>query len=435
MTYPIILTADNQTFTLPARAAMLGPAVFEIAPLLKCQPQRFTYDPGFAATAACASRITYIDGDQGILLYRGYPIEQLAEKTDYLTVCYLLLKGELPTDKEKHSFIEALAVQRVLNNTLKDTLRGFSTDAHPMAMMISLMGALAAYHYEDFDVRDPEHRNKVVLRLIALMPVLAAQCYHYTQGTDLKYPENWSGFLNKPPEDQDAYASDFLQMMFGMCPDPAAVRALSRIFILHADHEQNASTSTVRLAGSTGANPYACISAGLAALWGAAHGGANEACLKMLIEIGSPDNISKYLARAKDRNDPFRLMGFGHRLYKTCDPRASVMRQSCHEVLAALGRKEEPLFKLALQLEQVALEDQYFISRKLYPNVDFYSGIILNALGVPTRMFTVMFALARTVGWIAHWLEMIHDPESRLGRPRQLYLGSVKRDYPTETSV
>jgi len=417
------LTLPNQdeSVEFPIFNGTVGPSVFDVTQLAKLGV--YTYDPGFMSTAACASKITYIDGDKGILLHRGYPIEQLAEMSDFLEVCYLLLYSELPAKAKKDIFIKEIDTHTMVHEQLRNFFNGFRRDAHPMAIMVGVVGALSAFYHESLDIKNPQHRNIAALRLIAKMPTLAAMCYKYSIGQPFMYPQNDLG-----------YTENFLHMMFGTpCantkPNPVLARALDRIFILHADHEQNASTSTVRLAGSTGANPYACISAGIAALWGPAHGGANEACLNMLREIGTVDRIDGYIKRAKDPNDSFRLMGFGHRVYKNYDPRATVMRQTCHEVLKEVGAQDAPLFKIALALEKIALEDEYFISRKLYPNVDFYSGITLSALGIPTNMFTVIFALARTVGWLAQWEEMISDPNQRIGRPRQLYIGPAQRNF------
>jgi len=383
---------------------------------------RFTFDPGFMSTASCESKITYIDGDKGILLHRGYPIEQLAEKADYLETCYLLLNGELPTAEEKAKFISTVKNHTMVHEQLKSFLNGFRRDAHPMAIMCGVVGALSAFYHDSLDINDPHHREISAVRLVAKMPTLAAMVYKYSMGQPMMYPRN---DLN--------YAENFLHMMFNTpCEvkpiSPVLAKAMDRIFILHADHEQNASTSTVRLAGSTGANPFACIAAGIAALWGPAHGGANEAVLTMLDEIGDVSNIETFLAKAKDKNDPFKLMGFGHRVYKNFDPRAKVMKQTCDEVLSELGIND-PQLELAMKLEEIALNDSYFAERNLYPNVDFYSGIILKAIGIPTSMFTVIFALARTVGWISHWKEMIAMGQ-KIGRPRQLYTGHPQRDLP-----
>ncbi len=381
----------------------------------------FTFDQGFLSTASCESKITYIDGDEGVLLYRGYPIEQLAEKKDFLDVSYLLLNGELPNSGEKKQFVDLINNHTMVHTQMYRFLDGFRRDAHPMAIMVGIVGALSAFYHDTMDLNNAEDRFISAIRLIAKMPTLAAMSYKYSIGLPYMYPQN-----------RMSYAENFLYMMFGVpseeiIPDPVLVRAMDTIFILHADHEQNASTSTVRLAGSTGANPFACISAGIGALWGPAHGGANEACLNMLKEIGDISRIQEFIKRAKDKNDPFRLMGFGHRVYKSYDPRAKVMRKTCYDVLEAVGAKDEPLFKLAMELERIALEDDYFIEKKLYPNVDFYSGLTLSALGIPTNMFTVIFALARTVGWMSHWMEMVAS-KSRIGRPRQLYTGEKTRD-------
>ena len=414
------LIIDNKTIDLDVLSGTLGPDVIDVSPLVK--DDYFSYDPGFVATAACESKITYIDGDKGILLYRGFPIEQLASQSNFLEVCYLLLNGELPNETTYQEFCKALTHHSMVHEQMRHFFNGFRRDAHPMAIMVGVVGALSAFYHDTLDIKNPEHREESALRLIAKMPTIAAMCYKYSIGQPFM-----------PPQNRLSYAENFLHMMFGTpceetTPNPVLAHALDRIFILHADHEQNASTSTVRLAGSTGANPFACISAGIGALWGPAHGGANEAALNMLHEIGSVANIGKYIARAKDPNDNFRLMGFGHRVYKNYDPRAKVMRETCHAVLEELGAKNNPLFKLAMELEKIALEDDYFIEKKLYPNVDFYSGITLSAIGIPTNMFTVIFALARTVGWVAQWSEMISNPY-RLARPRQLYTGPTTRDY------
>lgn len=398
----------------------LGPEVVEVSNLVK--HGYFTYDPGFLSTASCESKITFIDGEKGILLYRGYPIDQLAVHSNFVEVCYLLLKGELPDKIQYTDFGKAINRHTLIHEQIRNFFNGFRRDAHPMAVMVGVVGALSAFYHDTLDIKNPEHRAISALRLIAKMPTIAAMCYKYSIGQPFM-----------PPQNHMSYTENFLYMMFGtpceeIVPDPVLVRALDRIFILHADHEQNASTSTVRLAGSTGANPFACISAGIAALWGPAHGGANEAALNMLHEIGSVDQIPKYIARAKDPNDSFRLMGFGHRVYKNYDPRAKVMRETCYEVLEAVGAHDDPFFKIAMELERIALSDPYFIEKKLYPNVDFYSGITLRAIGIPTNMFTVIFALARTIGWTAHWNEMISSPY-KLGRPRQLYTGPTERDF------
>lgn len=406
---------------LPILTGTLGPEVIDIKDVAK--QGYFTFDPGFISTASCESKITYIDGDLGVLLYRGYPIEQLAEKSDFPEVAYLLLNGELPTSKNKQDFVATINKHTLVHQQIINFFNGFRRDAHPMAIMVGVVGALSAFYHDSLDINNPEHRETAAFRLIAKMPTIAAMCYKYSVGLPFIFPQNSMG-----------YAENFLHMMFATpaeetTPNPVLAKAMDKIFILHADHEQNASTSTVRLAGSTGANPFACMAAGIAALWGPAHGGANEACLNMLKEIGDVSQIGKYIAKAKDKNDSFRLMGFGHRVYKNYDPRATVMRDTCHEVLNELGLHDSPLFKLAMELEKIALEDDYFVSRKLYPNVDYYSGITLSALGIPTNMFTVIFALARTVGWVSHWNEMISSPDYKIGRPRQLYTGSPKRDY------
>ena len=414
------LTLEGQTpFQCPIYQPTLGNPVIDIGKL--AEHEYFTFDPGFMSTAACESKITYIDGDKGVLLYRGYPIEQLAKKKSFLDVCYLLLNSELPTESEQTDFNKLINKHTMVHHQMYQFLNGFRRDAHPMAILVGIVGALSAFYHESMDLTNQQDRYMSAIRLIAKMPTLAAMSYKYSIGQPYMYP------LNKM-----SYAENFLHMMYGVpsdtiVPNPTLVKAMDTIFILHADHEQNASTSTVRLAGSTGANPFACISAGIGALWGPAHGGANEACLNMLKEIGDVSKIDHYIKRAKDKNDPFRLMGFGHRVYKSYDPRAKVMRETCYEVLNAVGAKDEPLFKLAMELERIALEDDYFIEKKLYPNVDFYSGLTLNAIGIPTNMFTVIFALARTVGWISHWLEMMSGPY-KLGRPRQYYTGEKQRD-------
>ena len=407
---------------MPVKSGTIGPDVIDIGKLYNATGC-FTFDPGFLSTAACESKITYIDGDEGILLHRGYPIEQLADHGDFLETCYLLLHGELPTPAEKASFDYTVTRHTMVHDQMSRFFQGFRRDAHPMAVMVGAVGALAAFYHDSTDINDPKQRMIASHRMIAKMPTLAAMAYKYNIGQPFVYPKN----------DLD-YASNFLRMCFAVpCEEykvnPVLARALDRIFILHADHEQNASTSTVRLAGSTGANPFACIAAGIAALWGPAHGGANEICLRMLMEIGSVDRIPEFIARAKDKNDPFRLMGFGHRVYKNFDPRAKIMHKTCHEVLAELGIKDDPLLDVAMELERIALSDPYFIERKLYPNVDFYSGITLKAMGFPTTMFTALFAVARTVGGIAQWTEMIGDPNQKIGRPRQLYTGEPRRDY------
>ena len=383
----------------------------------------FTYDPGFMATAACESKITYIDGDAGVLQYRGYPIEQLAEKSDFLETAYLLVNGELPNKTQLDDWKYRITHHTMVHDQMSRFFSGFRRDAHPMAIMIGVVGALSAFYHDSLDITNPTHREISAIRLIAKVPTLAAMSYKYSIGQPFVYPRN-----------DLSYSANFLRMMFAVpaedyVPDPILVRAIDRILILHADHEQNASTSTVRLAGSSGANPFACIAAGIASLWGPAHGGANEACLNMLMEIGDVKRIPEYVARAKDKNDSFRLMGFGHRVYKNFDPRATIMRQTAHEVLHHLGADNDPLLQVAMELERVALQDPYFIEKKLYPNVDFYSGIIMKAMGIPMNMFTVMFALARTTGWVAQWKEMIAEPSQKIGRPRQLYTGHTKRDY------
>ncbi|WP_081910500.1 citrate synthase [Thermopetrobacter sp. TC1] len=416
------LTIGENTYDLPIRKATMGPDVIDIQNLYR-RSGYFTFDPGYTSTASCESQITFIDGEKGILLYRGYPIEQLAEYGDYLETCYLLLYGDLPTQAERQRFDNEITRHTMVHEQMRTFFQGFRRDAHPMAIMVAVVGALSAFYHDSTDINDPQQREVATRRMIAKIPTLAAMAYKYSLGQPFVYPRN----------DLD-YASNFLHMCFSVPAEeykvnPVLARAMDRIFILHADHEQNASTSTVRLAGSSGANPFACIAAGIASLWGPAHGGANEAALNMLEEIGTPENIPKYIARAKDKNDPFRLMGFGHRVYKNYDPRARIMQRTAQEVLAEVGDPNDPLLEVARQLEQVALNDEYFIERKLYPNIDFYSGITLRALGFPTSMFTVLFALARTVGWIAHWREMIADPKRKIGRPRQLYTGPVMRDY------
>ncbi|MFT5575847.1 MAG: citrate synthase [Bermanella sp.] len=414
------LTIDGKTIDLNVYSGTIGPDVIEVSALTG--EGYFTYDPGFVSTAACESKITYIDGGKGVLLHRGYPIEQLAEKSDYLETCYLLLFGELPSKAEKEAFTTNVRMHTMVNDQMSTFFKGFRRDAHPMAIMCGVVGALSAFYHDSLDISDERHREISAIRLIAKMPTLAAMTYKYTIGQPFMYPRN-----------DLSYSANFMHMMFGNpCEDykvnPVLAKAMDKIFLLHADHEQNASTSTVRLAGSTGANPFACISAGIAALWGPSHGGANEAVLQMLNEIGDESRIEEFVAKAKDKEDPFRLMGFGHRVYKNFDPRAKVMKQAADEVLKELGLENDPLLKIAKRLEQIALEDPYFIERKLYPNVDFYSGIILKALGIPTSMFTVIFALGRTPGWIAHWNEM-HQDNSRIGRPRQLYTGPAQRDF------
>ncbi len=416
---------DNNTgrqLELPLRRGTNGPAVVDIGHLYH-ELGYFTYDPGFTSTASCRSSITFIDGEQGILLYRGYPIEQLAEKSSFLEVTYLLLNGELPNPQQLDVFTATIRHHTMINKSLERFYDGFYHDAHPMAIMMGVVGSLSAFYHDATDIRNPQHRELAAHRMIAKMPTIAAASYKHSIGESYVYPDN-----------NLSYCGNFLNMMFSVPSepyiiDPVAEKAMDVLFILHADHEQNASTSTVRLAGSSGANPFACIASGIAALWGPAHGGANEAVLHMLEEIGNVDNIPAYLAKAKDKNDPFRLMGFGHRVYKNHDPRAQIVRRMCHEVLDSRDQQTDPLFELAIRLEEIALSDDYFIEHKLYPNVDFYSGIIYKALGIPTQMFTVMFAIARTVGWVAQWMEMIAEPQQRIGRPRQIYDGPGRRDY------
>lgn len=418
--YATLMIPGKDQIKLPILKGTLGPEVIDIRELGK--QGYFTYDPGFVSTASCMSRITFIDGKKGILLYRGYPIDQLATKCDYLQVCYLLFKGELPNKEQYQTFVHRIKHHTLVHTQMESLFQAFRRDSHPMAVLCGVAGALSAFYHDSLDIYDPEHRELTAIRLIAKMPTLAAMSYKYSIGHPFVYPRN-----------ELSYTGNFLHMMFSTpCEEykvnPIVEKALDRIFTLHADHEQNASTSSVRLAGSSGANPYACIAAGVASLWGPAHGGANEACLRMLEEIGSVDRIPQYIARAKDKNDPFRLFGFGHRVYKTFDPRAIVMRDTCHEVLDALHKDDNPLLAVATELEKIALSDEYFIERNLYPNVDFYSGIILNAIGIPTSMFTVIFAIARTIGWISHWNEMRQTADSRLGRPRQIYTGKELRN-------
>jgi citrate synthase len=418
----VSLEGSNRSMTMPLMPGTIGPAVFDVRKLYD-QLGVFTYDPGYGSTGSCDSKITYIDGDEGILLYRGYPIGQLAEHSTFLEVSYLLLNGELPNPGEKEAFERGVLRHTMLHEQLRRFYEGFRRDAHPMAVMCGVVGALSAFYHDSLDVNNPEHRRIAAFRLIAKMPTIAAWAHKYSVGQPFMYPQNNLG-----------YAENLLYLMNAVPAEPYKVnpilaRALDRILILHADHEQNASTSTVRLAGSTGANPFACIAAGIASLWGPAHGGANEAVLKMLEEIGHSENIPKFLDDVKNRRNHIRLMGFGHRVYKNYDPRAKIIQQSCHEVLDELGIKDDPLLDLAMELEKAALHDDYFVSRKLYPNVDFYSGIIYKALGFPTSMFTVLFAVARTVGWISQWMEMLEDPSQRIGRPRQLYTGPTQRDY------
>ncbi len=413
---------SGKSYDLPVMQGSTGPDVIDVRTLY-AETDCFTYDPGFTSTGSCQSKITYIDGDNGVLLYRGYPIDALAEQSDHMETSYLLLYGELPTKEQKQKFEHDITYHTMLHEQINYFYRGFRRDAHPMAVMCGVVGALSAFYHDSTDITDPKHRIVASYRLIAKMPTIAAMAYKFHVGQPFMYPRN-----------DLRYAENFLYMMFGTpCEtyrvDPIVARAMDRILILHADHEQNASTSTVRLAGSSGANPFACISAGIASLWGPAHGGANEAVLNMLEEIGTPERIPEFIEKAKDKSDPFRLMGFGHRVYKNFDPRAQVMRRTCHEVLDSLGVRDEPLLEIAMELERIALEDDYFIEKKLYPNVDFYSGIIFRAIGIPTSMFTVLFAVARTVGWVAQWNEMIEDPSQKIGRPRQLYTGDTLRDF------
>jgi len=410
---------------LPVLNGTIGPDVIDVQALYK-KTGMFTYDPGFNSTASCTSTITYIDGEEGVLLYRGFPIEQLAERCSFLEVCHLLLHSELPTAEELTAFEQNITMHTMVHDQLTNFFKGFRRDAHPMAIMVGVVGALSAFYHDALDIKSKKDRDLSAIRLIAKVPTIVAMCYKYSIGLPFMYPNN-----------KLSYVANFMRMMFATpcedyIPNPVLVQALERILILHADHEQNASTSTVRLAGSSGANPYACITAGIACLWGAAHGGANEAVLNMLKQIGDVSEIPKFIARAKDKNDVFRLMGFGHRVYKNYDPRAKLMRATCYEVLEELGLHDDKLFKLALELERHALEDSYFIEKKLYPNVDFYSGIVLHALGIPANMFTAIFAMGRSIGWITHWDEMIADPEQRIGRPRQLYSGSTQRNLPSQ---
>jgi citrate synthase len=422
--HSVTITLDGTTKSakLPLIAGTIGPDVADIRKLYN-DLGIFTYDPGYGGTAACESKITYIDGDEGVLLHRGYPIDQLAEQSTFLEVAYLLLNGELPNAAERHDFENGVMRHTMLHEQLRSFYNGFRRDAHPMAVMCGVVGALSAFYHDSLDITNDDHRRISAFRLIAKLPTIAAWAYKYTIGQPFVYPRNDLG-----------YAENLLYMMNAVPAEPYHVspvlaKALERILILHADHEQNASTSTVRLAGSTGANPFACIAAGIASLWGPAHGGANEAVLKMLAEIGHKDAIPDFIEKVKDKNSHVRLMGFGHRVYKNYDPRAKIMQASCHEVLAELGIKDDPLLDLAAELERIALHDEYFISKKLYPNVDFYSGIILKAMGFPTSMFTVLFAVARTVGWISQWKEMVEDPSQRIGRPRQIYTGAPLRDF------
>ena len=416
------LTVGGESYDFPIKSGTIGPDVVDISKLY-AKAGMFTYDPGFTSTGSCESKITYIDGDEGVLLYRGYPIEQLAEKGDFLETCYLLLYGELPTKAQKADFDQRVTRHTMVHEQMARFFQGFRRDAHPMAVMVASVGALAAFYHDSTDINDPQQRMVASMRMVAKVPTLAAMAYKYSIGQPFVYPQN----------DLD-YASNFLRMCFAVpCEEykinPVLADALDKIFILHADHEQNASTSTVRIAGSSGANPFACIAAGIACLWGPAHGGANEAALQMLADIGSVDNIPDFIAKVKDKNSSVRLMGFGHRVYKNYDPRAKIMQKMCHAVLKETGHGNDPLLPIAMELEKIALNDPYFIERKLYPNVDFYSGITLKAMGFPTSMFTVLFAVARTVGWISQWSEMIEDPQQKIGRPRQLYTGSAPRDY------
>jgi len=419
--FKLISPAGTET-ELPIRSGTVGPDVIDIGELYKGQGV-FTYDPGFVATGSCESDITYIDGEQGILMYRGYPVEQLAAHSSFIEVSYLLLNGELPTADQLQDFEHTISTHTMLNEGMLNFFKGFRYDAHPMAMLSAVVGSMSAYYHDTLDSSDPAHRDIFAHRILAKLPTIAAAAFKLSTGQPFIYPRNDLG-----------YAENLLQMLFAVPAeeyeiDPIAAEALDLLFILHADHEQNCSTSTVRMAGSSGANPYSAIAAGVAALWGPAHGGANEAVLKMLKEIGDTSQIDKYVAKAKDKDDPFRLMGFGHRVYKNFDPRATIIRDMAHKVLDKLGRADTPMFDLARELEQIALKDEYFIEKKLYPNVDFYSGIIYRALGIPTSMFTVMFAIGRSVGWAAHWREMIADPTTRISRPRQLYTGAPQRDY------
>ncbi|MDD9841250.1 MAG: citrate synthase [Alphaproteobacteria bacterium] len=421
-TKPAHLQLQDENYELAIYEGSIGPSVIDVARLYS-ETGQFTYDPGYTSTASCRSTITYIDGEEGILLHRGYPIEQLADKGNFIETCFLLLYGELPNKQELTEFEAAITNHTMVHEQLEKFFHGFRRDAHPMAIMVGVVGALSAFYHDSTDISDAAQRRIASRRLIAKIPTIAAMAYKYSIGQPFVYPRN-----------ELDYAANFLHMCFSVPSEerpvnPVLARAMDRIFILHADHEQNASTSTVRLAGSSGANPFACVAAGIACLWGPAHGGANEAALDMLAEIGSVDRIPDYIARAKDKDDPFRLMGFGHRVYKNYDPRARVMQKTCHEVLEELGIKGDPLLDVAMELEKIALNDNYFVEKKLYPNIDFYSGITLKAIGFPSDMFTVLFALARTVGWIAQWNEMIEDPSQRIGRPRQLYVGATQRDY------
>lgn len=421
-TVTLIDNATGKKIELPVLEGSVGPKVIDIRKLY-AETGMFTYDPGFTSTASCESGLTYIDGDEGVLLHRGYSIKELAEKSSFLEVCHLLLYGNLPNAEENEKFNNTITNHTMLHEQMQFFLRGFRRDSHPMAIMVGMVGALSSFYHDSLDINDPQQREIAAHRLIAKMPTIASLAYKYSIGQPFMYPRN----------DLD-YAENFLYMTFAVPTEPYNInpvlaRAMDRILILHADHEQNASTSTVRLAGSSRANPFACVASGIASLWGPAHGGANEAVLQMLMEIGDKSRIPEFIARAKDKNDPFRLMGFGHRVYKNYDPRAEIMRKTCHEVLEELGIKDDPLLDIAMELEQIALKDEYFIEKKLYPNVDFYSGIILKAMGFPTSMFTVLFAVARTVGWISQWKEMIEEPTQKIGRPRQLYTGPVERPF------
>nr|WP_255611106.1 citrate synthase [Lysobacter sp. ESA13C] len=415
------MTAGDKSVVLPVQHPVLGASCVDIAKLPK-ETGMFTYDPGFTATASCKSAITYIDGDEGVLLYRGYPIEQLAEKSNFLEVAYLLMNGELPTAGEFSKFEHEVTHHTMMHEAFRTFLYGFRHDAHPMAMLVGMLGSMASFYHNELDLEDPEQRRLAAIRLIAKVPTIAAACHRYSIGWPIRYPKNSLD-----------YTTRFLHMLFEVPSEPlelnpVAAKAMDLLFILHADHEQNASTSTVRLVGSTGANPYVSVASGVAALWGPAHGGANEAVLKMLNEIGRPENVKGAIDKAKDKESGFRLMGFGHRVYKNYDPRAALVRKMTHDVLGELG-VNDPLLEVAMKLEEAALKDEYFVQRKLYPNVDFYSGIIYKALGIPVEMFTVMFAIARTAGWVSHWLEQQNDPENKIGRPRQIYTGHATRDY------
>lgn len=422
--FTLVDEKTGKKYKIPVMHGTEGPDVLDIRSLYS-QTGMFTYDPGYVSTASCKSKITFIDGDKGILRHRGYDIDELTEKSDFMEVCYLLLHGELPSPADKDDFVKYITHRTMVNEQIINFFKGFRRDAHPMAVMLGVVGALSAFYHDSTDINDPHQRMVASYRLIAKMPTIASMAYKYSAGQPFIYPNN-----------EHSYAANFLHMTFAVPAEkykisPVIARAMDKFFILHADHEQNASTSTVRLAGSTAANPYACIAAGMASLWGPAHGGANEAVIEMLQQIGSLKKIPEFIAKAKDKKDPFRLMGFGHRVYKNFDPRATLIRDMCHKLLGQLDPKavDTPMFELALKLEEVALNDEYFVEKNLYPNVDFYSGIIYRALGIPVSMFTVMFAIARTVGWVAHWLEMISDPQGRIGRPRQLYTGPGRRDY------